>query len=215
MLQAGLDLLDQGLTVFDADLRLVAWNEPFLRLLGFPAELAFVGATFESFIRHNAEHGRIRPGRRRSPGAASASPPPPTLRRTRPNGCARTASVLRLRGEPLPDKGFITLYTDITAQRHIEELIQQQNAQLENRVLLRTAELENANAKLSRANDENARIAAALRRSEARLRLINDNMPFLIGYVDKDRAAINMRTRATRTGSACRSTTSSAAICPT
>ena len=54
MLQAGLDLLDQGLTVFDVDLRLVAWNAPFLRLLGFPAKLAFVGATFASFIRRNA-----------------------------------------------------------------------------------------------------------------------------------------------------------------
>ena len=185
MLQAGLDLLDQGMTVFDADLRLVAWNEPFLRLLGFPAELAFVGATFESFIRHNAELGEYGPGdaddQVRERVATAASFAPHTTERVRPNG-----QVLRLRGEPLPHKGFITLYTDITAQRHTEELIHQHNAQLENRVLLRTAELENANARLSLANDENARIAAALRRSEARLRLINDNMPFLIGYVDKD-----------------------------
>ena len=41
MLQAGLDLLDQGLTVFDADLRMVAWNDPFLKLLDFPPELAY------------------------------------------------------------------------------------------------------------------------------------------------------------------------------
>lgn len=185
MLQAGLDLLDQGMTVFDAELRLVAWNEPFLRLLGFPAELAFVGATFESFIRHNAELGEYGPGdaddQVRERVATAASFAPHTTERVRPNG-----QVLRLRGEPLPHKGFITLYTDITAQRQTEELIHQHNAQLENRVLLRTAELENANARLSLANDENARIAAALRRSEARLRLINDNMPFLIGYVDKD-----------------------------
>ena len=185
MLQAGLDLLDQGMTVFDADLRLVAWNEPFLQLLGFPAELAFVGASFESFIRHNAEQGEYGAGdadsqvRERVVTAASFAPH--TTERVRPNG-----QVLRVRGAPLPHKGFITLYTDITAQRHAEALIHQQNAQLENRVLLRTAELENANARLSLANDENARIAAKLRSSEARLRLINDNMPFLIGYVDKD-----------------------------
>lgn len=185
MLQAGLDLLDQGMTVFDADLRLVAWNEPFLRLLGFPAELAFVGATFESFIRHNAELGEYGPGdadsQVRARVATAASFAPHETERVRPNG-----QVLRLRGQPLPHKGFITLYTDITAQRHTETLIYQHNAQLESRVQLRTAELENANARLSLANDENARIAAALRRSEARLRLINDNMPFLIGYVDKD-----------------------------
>ncbi|MDQ2989360.1 MAG: PAS domain-containing protein, partial [Pseudomonadota bacterium] len=113
--------------------------------------------------------------------ARAASFAPHTTERVRPNG-----RVLRLRGEPLPHRGFITLYTDITEQRQNETLIQQHNVQLESRVLLRTAELESANARLSRANDENSRIAAALGRSEARLRLINDNMPFLIGYVDKD-----------------------------
>ncbi|MES2756017.1 MAG: PAS-domain containing protein [Pseudomonadota bacterium] len=185
MLQAGLDLLDQGLTVFDADLRLVAWNEPFLRLLGFPAELAFVGATFDSFIRYNAEHGEYGAGdvdlQVTERVARAATFAAHTTERIRPNG-----RVLRLRGEPLPHKGFITLYTDITEQRRNETLIQQHNVQLESRVLLRTAELENANVRLVRANDENGRIAAALGRSEARLRLINDNMPFLIGYVDKD-----------------------------
>ncbi len=185
MLQAGLDLLDQGLTVFDADLGLVAWNEPFLRLLEFPPEMAYVGAPFESFIRYNAEHGEYGPGdidsqvKQRVATAINFSPH--TTERVRPNG-----RVLLLRGEPLAHKGFVTLYTDITEQRRIERVIQQHNIQLEHRVLLRTAELENANVKLSLANDENARIAAALRRSEARMRLINDSMPFLIGFVDKD-----------------------------
>ena len=185
MLQAGLDLLDQGLTVFDADLCLVAWNAPFLRLLEFPAEMVYVGAPFESFIRHNAELGEYGAGDADAQVservAAAANFSPHTTERVRPNG-----RILLVRGEPLPHKGFVTLYTDITAQRHIEGLIQHQNVELEERVLRRTAELENANARLSRANDENAQITAALRRSEARLRLINDNMPVLIGYVDKD-----------------------------
>ncbi|RYE71699.1 MAG: hypothetical protein EOO81_05295 [Oxalobacteraceae bacterium] len=185
MLQAGLDLLDQGLTVFDANLGLVAWNAPFLRLLGFPAEMAYVGAPFESFIRYNAEHGEYGPGdveRQVSERVAIAARfAPHTTERVRPNG-----RVLLLRGEPLAHNGFVTLYTDITAQRHFEEVIQQQNVQLERRVLLRTAELVSANAELSSANGENTQIAAALGRSEARMRLINDSMPFLIGYVDKD-----------------------------
>lgn len=184
MLQAGLDLLDQGLTVFDANLGLVAWNAPFLRLLEFPAGMAYVGAPFESFIRYNAEHGEYGPGdvdcQVRERVAIAARFAPHTAERVRPNG-----RVLLLRGEPLAHNGFVTLYTDITAQRHIEGLIQQQNVQLEHRVLLRTAELERANADLSSANGENTRIAAALGRSEARLRLINDSMPFLIGYVDE------------------------------
>lgn len=64
LLQAGLDLLDQGITVFDGDLRLVAWNRTFLQLLEFPDALAYVGAPFENFIRYNAERGEYGPGDR-------------------------------------------------------------------------------------------------------------------------------------------------------
>jgi len=185
MLQAGLDLLDQGLTVFDAELRLVAWNQPFLRLLEFPDELARVGTPFEHFIRYNAERGEYGPGDREiqiaERVAAAANFAPHITERQRPNG-----RVLLLRGEPLAHKGFVTLYSDITEQRYIENLTEHQNIQLEERVRRRTAQLENANANLTRANSENSRIAAALMRSEERLRLINDTIPILIGYVDKN-----------------------------
>ena len=185
MLQAGLDLLDQGITVFDANLRLVAWNQPFLRLLDFPAELAQVGTPFERFIRHNAERGEYGPGDQEAQiaerVAAAANFAPHITERQRPNG-----RVLLLRGEPLAHKGFVTLYTDITEQRYIENLTEYQNIQLDERVRRRTAQLENANANLSRANTENTRIATALRRSEERLRLINDTIPILIGYVDSN-----------------------------
>ena len=178
MLQGGLDLIDQGLTVFDEDLRMVAWNAPFLRLLDFPAEMAFVGAEFESFIRYNAERGEYGPGDVEAQvaervGAARRFRSHIT-ERVRPNG-----RILLVRGEPLPHKGFVALYTDITDQRRIDELLRRQSTELEDRVQRRTAQLEKANA-------ENARIAAALRRSEERLRLINDTVPILIGYVDKD-----------------------------
>jgi len=184
MLQAGLDLLDQGITVFDAQLRLIAWNAPFLQLLDFPQHLAYVGAPFESFIRYNAERGEYGPGDHEVQiaervGAASSFAPHVTERQ-RPNG-----RVLLLRGEPLPHKGFVTLYSDVTEQRYIENLSEHQNMLLEERVRRRTAQLENANANLRRASEENERIAAALGRSEARLRLINDTVPIQIGYVDR------------------------------
>ncbi len=185
MLQAGLDLLDQGITVFDGDLRLVAWNRTFLELLEFPEQLAYVGAPFESFIRYNAERGEYGPGDREvqvaQRVAAARNFAPHVTERQRPNG-----KMLLLRGEPLPHQGFVTLYSDVTEQRYIEHLSEHQNIQLEERVRRRTAQLENTFANLRKANEENERIAAALGRSEARLRLINDTIPILIGYVDKD-----------------------------
>jgi len=183
MLQAGLDLLDQGMTVFDTDLRLVAWNRTFIELFNFPPHLAAVGTPLEAFVRHNVEHGEYGPGDTEAKIAEILADA--QLKEAhnyeiqRPNG--RT---LQIRREPLPGKGLVTLYSDVTEQRYIEHLTEHQNNELEERVRRRTAQLENANANLRRANAENERIAAALGRSEERLRLINDTIPILIGYVD-------------------------------
>ncbi|MDO8249205.1 MAG: PAS-domain containing protein [Rhodoferax sp.] len=183
LLQAGLDLLDQGLTVIDANLQFVAWNKAFLKLLDFPEEMAFVGASFESFMRFNAERGEYGPGdvedlvaeRMRLARCFT----PHYTERDRPGG-----QILAVRGEPLPHNGFVTLYTDITASRRYEQQIQQQNADLENRVAERTNELQASNQRLLVADDANQRITEALRRSEENLRLITDTVPALIGYFD-------------------------------
>lgn len=183
MLQAGLDLLDQGISVFDGQLRLVAWNRPFLELLDFPEYLARIGTPFADFIKYNVDRGEYGPGDPEAQLAerlAAASSFTAHIReRRRPNG-----RLLLLRGEPLPHGGFVTLYSDVTEQRYLEHLSEHQNLQLDERVRRRTAQLENANANLRQANAEKERIAAALGRSEARLRLINDTIPILIGYVD-------------------------------
>jgi len=183
LLQAGLDLLDQGLTVIDGDLKIVAWNKAFLRLLDFPEDMAFVGATFESFMRFNAERGEYGPGdvealvaeRMRLARSFTAH----YTERDRPGG-----QILAVRGEPLPHNGFVTLYTDITASRRFEQQIQQQNAELENHVVERTTELQATNQRLLAADDANQRITTALRRSEENLRLITDTVPALIAYFD-------------------------------
>jgi PAS domain S-box-containing protein len=183
MLYAGLDELDQGFTVFDADLHMVAWNRSFLRLLDFPEEMAYVGAPFESFIRYNARRGEYGPG---DPEALvtkivglAGNFASHYSERHRPNG-----QIIAVRGAPLPHFGFIALYTDITDQRHYQLLIEKQNAELENRVQERTAALESANRLLTEVNAANVEIAASLRRSEERLRLITDGVPANIGYFD-------------------------------
>lgn len=185
LLQAGLDLLDQGLTVIDGNLRIVAWNKAFLRLLDFPEHMAFVGATFESFMRYNAERGEYGPGDVEELVAErmrlARTFQPHYTERDRPGG-----QVLAVRGEPLPHNGFVTLYTDITASRRYEQLIQQQHAELESRVTERTVELQTTNLRLLESDAINQRITEALRLSEERLRLITDTVPALISYVDAD-----------------------------
>ncbi len=163
-LQAGLDLIDQGFTLIDENLCMVAWNQTFLRLLDFPQEMAYVGAPFETFIRFNAERGEYGEGDRaqhvnervKAARAFSAH----DMERIRPNG-----AVLRVRGVPVPNHGFVTLYSDVTEQRRSERLIREHNALLESRVAERTA---------------------SLRRSEQQMRLITDSIPALVAYVGSD-----------------------------
>lgn len=165
-LQAALDLIDQGFTLIDQDLRLLAWNQAFLQLLDFPAELASPGCAFEDFIRHNAQRGEYGPGDAEQQIAeritAARRLEPHEFERTRPNG-----QVIQVRGVPVPGVGFITLYSDITAQRRAERQAQEQAAELERRVAERTSELQ---------------------LSEAQMRLITDNLPALIAYFDHRKA---------------------------
>ncbi|HEY0836080.1 MAG TPA: PAS-domain containing protein [Azospirillum sp.] len=164
LLQAGLDHIDQGFTVIDADLRLVAWNERFLSLLDFPAEMARVGTPFADFMRFNALRGEYGPGDAAALVAervrTAAAFEPHAFERERPNG-----RIIAVRGTPLPDRGFVTIYTDVTGQRRHERLILERNEELDRRVRERTAELE---------------------ATRERLRLITDAVPANIAYIDRE-----------------------------
>lgn len=183
LLLAGLDLLDQAIAVFDAGPRLVTWNKAMLRLLDFPESMMRVGTPFEDFARFNAERGeyggdggdadieRLVAER----VAAARAFQPHYIERVRPNG-----RILAVRGVPIPNLGFVSLWTDITERRRAEALVHEQNLRLEARVRERTAELE-------RATGEIDQIARELRLSEGRLRLTLDAIPAMIAHVDARR----------------------------
>ena len=122
LLLAGLDLLDQAIAVFDATPRLVTWNKAMLRLLDFPESMVRVGTPFEDFARFNAERGEYGPGDVdalvRERVAAARSFQPHYVERARPNG-----RILAVRGVPIPNLGFVSLWTDITEQREQTEQI--------------------------------------------------------------------------------------------
>ena len=121
LLRSVLDNLPCGLSVFDADLRLVADNRLFRELLGFPSQL-FAGeyTRFEDIIRFNGARGEYGTGddvpeiveqiiaRARLPGAHA-------FERTRPNGMT-----LEVRGSPMPGGGFVTTYVDVSERKRLE-----------------------------------------------------------------------------------------------
>ena len=63
LLQHAIDHARQGITVFDRDLHLLAWNRAFIDLYELPPDLVRVGVGLEDIIRFNAERGSYGPGR--------------------------------------------------------------------------------------------------------------------------------------------------------
>ena len=149
LLLAGLDLIDQGFIVVDADLRLVAANRTLFKLFGFPPEMSRVGTPFADFVRYNAERGEYGAGDVEAIVAEQVrlarQSQPHEMERVRPDG-----TVLAIRRVPLPNGGWVTIYTDVARQSAQERLIREKNEDLDRRVRERTAELEAANAEQKR-----------------------------------------------------------------
>ncbi len=159
-LQAALENLHQGVSVVDKNLNLVAWNRRYLELFDYPEGFMQVGKPIEDIIRYNAERGYCGLGdvehmvARRMNFLRSGSAH--HFERDLPSG-----TVLSMQGHPMPDGGFVTSFTDITAHRRAEEALQQANITLEQRVEKRTQELEDLTSRLIEANTSKTRFLAA------------------------------------------------------
>jgi diguanylate cyclase (GGDEF)-like protein/PAS domain S-box-containing protein len=127
MLESILDSIPGGVTVFNSELRQVTCNRTFKQLLGYPDEL-FIDPqpALEDFLRYNAAHGEYgsdNPERVvKEILRLARQPVPHVIERERPNG-----TVLEVRGAPLPEGGFLTVYTDITARKRSEREIMRLN----------------------------------------------------------------------------------------
>ncbi len=143
LLSATLDNITQAISVVDEDMRLVAWNRPYLELFGYPEGMVYVGCPVADLIRYNAERGECGPGeveehvRKRITHMRKGSPH--VFERVRTDG-----RVIEMRGTPLPDGGFATTFSDVTAYKRAEEALRDANETLEARVIQRTEELARA-----------------------------------------------------------------------
>jgi signal transduction histidine kinase/PAS domain-containing protein/ActR/RegA family two-component response regulator len=143
LLSTTLENVSQGISVVDAQMRLVAWNRRYLELFDYPDGMVHVGVPVAELIRWNAELGECGPGevaghvaKRIEHMRAGSSH---LFQRVRPDG-----TVIEMRGRALPGGGYVTTYTDVTAYKHAEQALIEANETLEQRVGQRTAELSDA-----------------------------------------------------------------------
>jgi len=137
LLTTTLEHVSHGVSVVDAELRLIAWNHAYQRLFEYPDGQLYVGKPVAELIRWNALRGECGPGdvdahvQRRLEHLRRGAPH--VFERIRPNG-----QVIEMRGQPLPGGGYVTTYTDVSDYKRVELELRDAAAQLERRVEERT-----------------------------------------------------------------------------
>jgi len=131
ILETTMETMDQGISMVDSDLQVIAFNRQFLNLLEFPPDEFKTGFHMEQAFRYNAERGEYGPGdveeQIRERLELSRLFEPHHFERTRPDG-----TVIEIHGKPLAaGRGFVTTYTDITEREQAEAKAQAAQAEIE------------------------------------------------------------------------------------
>ncbi|WP_286270574.1 hybrid sensor histidine kinase/response regulator [Thalassotalea hakodatensis] len=153
LLQSAIENASEGISIVDRDLKLVAWNKKYLDIFKYPKELIYAGVKIEKLIRYNISRGLVGEGNieqqvnKRIAYLRSGSSH--SSEREHDNG-----QVIRIEGNPLPDGGFVMMFSDITAYRHAEQMLKAENFDLETVVQERTQKLEQANEALEFAREK-------------------------------------------------------------
>ena len=144
---ATLDSISQGVSVVDGDLRLVAWNKQYLELLNYPKQMIYKGMPIEDLIRFNASRGLL--------GEKNITKEVEKrliyLRKRihyRHEKSYGDSKYLQIEGNPMPDNGYVTTYTDVSHYKKIELELETAKTSLEQKVQERTLKLSELNEDL-------------------------------------------------------------------
>lgn len=154
LLQATLESMAQGVSVIDSEMRLVAWNASYLRLMELSVEQVYVGKPLTDLL------------------GAGEQPGLPTIIHDRLGAMARRdpfqtevllagQRVVQISGSRLGLHDYLTTFADITDLKQAQMVLAQSNEELEQRVRERTAELAEAMQIAEQATGAQRRFVAA------------------------------------------------------
>ncbi|WP_404341871.1 PAS-domain containing protein [Pseudoalteromonas mariniglutinosa] len=150
LLQSTIENIQQGISVVDSELRLVAWNQGYKQMFAYPDDALYIGRPVADIIRFNAERGLFG-------GDDIASEVDKRLAYLEQGSAYKyqrshnDGRVFEMQGNPLPGGGFVTTYTDITEFVKQQKALTEANVSLEEKVAARTLALTQANQALSHA----------------------------------------------------------------
>jgi len=172
MLYASFESISSGISICDADLRMVAWNKNYENMFNYPEGMLIIGRPLLDLFNHNAKVGLF--GRSYKKAIQKRmhlfrSGNPYRVVRELPNGM-----IIEIKGVPLPNGGYVTTFDDITEFMGAQAELEIANSNLENRVAERTGTIENINENLlaeikRRENTEAELIKAKAAADEANL----------------------------------------------
>ncbi len=162
LLRSTLENVGKGICAVDKDFRLRLWNRRFLEMLDVTDGLIKVGTPMGDLVAYLqsrgefGEEGEVETlfARRLDPRRRDL---PDSFHRVRPDG-----SVLEITSNPLPDGGFVAVYTDVTERHRAAEALRAANEGLERGIAERTVDLAAAKSEADRANQAKTRLLAAV-----------------------------------------------------
>ncbi|ALS31996.1 hypothetical protein PTRA_a0667 [Pseudoalteromonas translucida KMM 520] len=185
LLFTSLENLSHGLSVVDKDLKLVAWNKRYSEMFNYPEGFLEVAQPVEDIIRYNAERGECGPGEIERHVEKRV--------RHLKNGTShhfirhrRNGQVYEMIGNPLPDGGFVTSFSDITAHINTQNALEEINIDLENRIEARTQEVQTINKDLQAQIDSRVQTEQALTLAKREAEKANDSKTRFLALASHD-----------------------------
>lgn len=185
ILFSSLENLAQGISVVDSELRLVAWNKRYLDLFDYPEGMVKPGQPIATLIRYNAERGECGPGEidelvsKRLRYMQMGSP----HRFIRRRGDGR---VIEMVGNPLPNGGFVTSFTDITEHVETQQALEEANIDLEQRIDIRAQKIREINNELTEEIERRRRVEVELKRAKAEAEAANASKTRFLALASHD-----------------------------